>query len=83
MIPYLDETAPDAAIIGAVNTVRREGDKLIGENTDGKGFLCGDAVQTRGVDPKGKLVAGRRWARAARRARLSLNWRWPALRMCW
>jgi shikimate dehydrogenase len=52
VIRHLDETAPDAAIIGAVNTVRREGDKLIGENTDGKGFLCG--VRDAGLDPKGK-----------------------------
>jgi shikimate dehydrogenase len=55
VIQYLDETAPDAAIIGAVNTVRREGDKLIGENTDGKGFLCGVRTDAR-VDPKGKRV---------------------------
>ena len=53
VIPYLDRTAPDAAIIGAVNTVRREGDRLIGENTDGKGFLCGVRADA-GVDPKGK-----------------------------
>jgi shikimate dehydrogenase len=55
VIQYLDETAPDAAIIGAVNTVRREGDKLIGENTDGKGFLSGVRTDA-GVDPKGKRV---------------------------
>jgi shikimate dehydrogenase len=52
---YLDEIAPDAAVIGAVNTVRREGDRLIGENTDGKGFLRGVRVDA-GVDPKGKRV---------------------------
>lgn len=39
VLPLLDEIAPDAALIGAVNTVRRDGDRLIGENTDGKGFL--------------------------------------------
>jgi shikimate dehydrogenase len=53
VMEYLDEIAPDAAVIGAVNTVRREGDRLIGENTDGKGFLRGvksDAV----LDPAGK-----------------------------
>ena len=53
VIPLLDEIAPDAAVIGAVNTVRREGDRLIGENTDGKGFLRGVRVDA-GVDPKGK-----------------------------
>jgi shikimate dehydrogenase len=53
VIPLLDQIAPDAAVIGAVNTVRREGDRLIGENTDGKGFLRGVRVDA-GVDPKGK-----------------------------
>ena len=55
VMQYLDEISPDAAIIGAVNTVRREGDKLIGENTDGKGFLRGLRGDA-GVDPKGKRV---------------------------
>jgi len=39
VLQYLDEIAPSAQVIGAVNTVRREGDRLIGENTDGKGFM--------------------------------------------
>jgi shikimate 5-dehydrogenase len=55
VIDYLDETAPDAAIIGTVNTVRRVGDKLIGENTDDKSFLCGVCTDA-SVDPKGKRV---------------------------
>src|ERR1051325_1519201 len=41
VMPLLDGISPDAAVIGAVNTVRREGARLIGENTDGKGFLRG------------------------------------------
>lgn len=53
VMQYLDEVSPDAAIIGAVNTVRREGDRLIGENTDGKGFLRGMRVDA-GIDPRGK-----------------------------
>lgn len=53
VLQYLDETAPDAAVIGAVNTVRRAGDRLIGENTDGKGFLRGVRVDA-GIDPKGR-----------------------------
>jgi shikimate dehydrogenase len=40
-------------VIGAVNTVRRDGERLIGENTDGKGFLRGVRVDA-GVDPKGR-----------------------------
>lgn len=39
VLEHLDSLAADAAIIGAVNTVRLEGTKLIGENTDGKGFI--------------------------------------------
>src|ERR1700674_5391425 len=53
VMQYLDEIAPDAAVIGAVNTVRREGIRLIGENTDGKGFLRGVRMDA-GMDPKGK-----------------------------
>jgi shikimate dehydrogenase len=55
VLPLLDEISPDAAMIGAVNTVRREGDRLIGENTDGKGFLRGVREEARG-DPKGKRI---------------------------
>jgi len=55
VLPLLDEISRDAAIIGAVNTVRRAGDKLIGENTDGKGFLRGVREEA-GMDPAGKNI---------------------------
>lgn len=55
VIEYLDELAPEARAIGAVNTVRVEGSKKIGENTDGKGFLRG-VRNDAGVDPSGKRV---------------------------
>ncbi len=55
VLPLLDEVSPDAARIGAVNTVRREGKRLIGENTDGKGFLRG-LRQEAGLEPAGKNV---------------------------
>lgn len=55
VIPYLDALSEEARLIGAVNTVRRDGDRLIGENTDGKGFLRGVRADA-GVDPKGKRV---------------------------
>ncbi len=51
----LDEVLAEAALIGAVNTVRRDGDRLIGENTDGKGFLRGIREEA-GMDPAGKRV---------------------------
>ena len=55
VLQYLDEIRPAAAMMGAVNTVVRDGDRLIGENTDGKGFMT--ALAEAGVDPKGKRVA--------------------------
>lgn len=36
---YLDELSEAAGLMGAVNCVYRDGEKLIGENTDGKGFV--------------------------------------------
>ena len=53
VIPHLDELGTSARIIGAVNTVVRDGDRLIGENTDGRGFV--NALQ-QVCDPKGKTV---------------------------
>ena len=55
VIQYLDEVAASAQVIGAVNTVRREGNRLIGENTDGKGFMTALTVDA-GVDPAGKTA---------------------------
>ena len=53
VIQYLDGLGESAALIGAVNcAVMRDG-KLIGENTDGKGFL---QSLTEVRDPNGKSV---------------------------
>jgi shikimate dehydrogenase len=41
VIPLLDELSPEAALIGAVNTVVRRGDRLLGHNTDGAGWSWG------------------------------------------
>jgi shikimate dehydrogenase len=38
VIEHLDELAPEAAELGAVNTVTFEGDRAVGHNTDGTGF---------------------------------------------
>lgn len=53
VIPHLDGLGESASMMGAVNCVVRRGDKFIGENTDGKGFLKSLASVT---DPKGKSV---------------------------
>ncbi|KFF73689.1 shikimate dehydrogenase [Chryseobacterium sp. P1-3] len=53
VIPHLDGLGESAQLIGAVNTVVKSGEKWIGENTDGKGFL--KALRTV-TDPKGKKI---------------------------
>jgi shikimate dehydrogenase len=53
VIEFLDGLGESAAIIGAVNCVVRRDGKLIGENTDGKGFLQSLFEH---VDPAGKTV---------------------------
>ncbi len=53
VLKYVDEIAPDAALIGAVNTVRLDGERLIGENTDGKGFLRSLRKDAK-IDPAGR-----------------------------
>jgi shikimate dehydrogenase len=53
VIQYLDGASEAAALMGAVNCINRDGDRLIGENTDGKGFV----QSLRSVsDPAGKRV---------------------------
>ena len=39
VVPLLDRITPGASISGAVNCIKREGGELVGDNTDGKGFL--------------------------------------------
>ena len=41
VIPHLDGLGDSAALMGAVNCVVRRDGRLIGENTDGKGFVAG------------------------------------------
>lgn len=53
VIPHLDGLGESAAVMGAVNCVVRRGEKFIGENTDGKGFL--KSLET-AIDPRGKSV---------------------------
>ena len=55
VIEHLDALGASAKLIGAVNTVRRDGERLIGENTDGQGFLRGITLDAK-LDPKRKRV---------------------------
>jgi shikimate dehydrogenase len=40
VMAYLDEVAPTARLVGAVNTIVNRGGRLIGYNTDGWGFMA-------------------------------------------
>ena len=55
-LAYLDETTDDARLVGAVNTIRVDGDRLIGHNADTVGLL--DALRNDG----GIMVRGQRAA---------------------
>jgi shikimate dehydrogenase len=48
----VDRLAPDAVALGAVNCVVRDGDALVGHNTDGPGFVDSLRVDE-GIDPSG------------------------------
>jgi shikimate dehydrogenase len=53
VIAHIDGLGESAATIGAVNCVVRRGGRLIGENTDGKGFV--ESLRTL-IDPAGKKL---------------------------
>ena len=53
VLQYLDQLSEAARLIGAVNCVNRIDHNLIGENTDGKGFL--ESLRTV-IEPEGKRV---------------------------
>jgi shikimate dehydrogenase len=50
---YLDEIDPWANSIGAVNTIVKEGSRLVGYNTDAYGFIT-SLREIGGFDPRGK-----------------------------
>ena len=50
-IPFLDEVDKSARLIGAVNTVKNDGGRLVGYNTDGQGF-------TRALHEEGVAISG-------------------------
>ena len=54
LVPLMDELDPDAALIGAVNTVCIRDGRAYGYNTDGEGFLR--ALADEGIDLAGQKV---------------------------
>ena len=55
IIPYLDELSEEARLIGAVNTIEVRQGRLVGHNTDGRGFLR-SLKENAGFSPTGKKV---------------------------
>jgi len=53
VLVYLDDLSKEARLIGAVNTIEVKKGRLIGHNTDGRGFLRA-LMEHGGLDPKGK-----------------------------
>jgi shikimate dehydrogenase len=53
VLAFLDELSEEARLIGAVNTIEVRKGRLIGHNTDGRGFLR-SLRERGGMDPKGK-----------------------------
>ena len=65
VIPYLDELTPVARAIGAVNTIVVQPDgSLLGDSTDGAGFMADLSTQT--ANRKSQIAAGpRHWRRGS------------------
>lgn len=55
VIKHLDEISEEASIIGAVNTIKIVDDRLVGFNTDGRGFTR-SLKEDGKIDPKGKAM---------------------------
>jgi shikimate dehydrogenase len=71
VLPLPDELAPEAEVIGAVNTIHNVGGRLYGYNTDGPGFVS-SLKEEGGCDPAGKRVTILGTGGAARAVALQL-----------
>lgn len=58
VMPLLDSLSEEARAIGAVNTVVREGDRLVGHNTDGPGWSWGFGRALPGADLSRVVLLG-------------------------
>lgn len=54
IIPFLDDLSEEARLIGAVNTIEVKEGRLIGHNTDGRGFLRSLKEQAK-FNPQGEI----------------------------
>ncbi len=58
VIPYLSELSEEAMIIGAVNTIKVSGERLLGYNTDGIGFITSMHEAGQSVSGRSILILG-------------------------
>lgn len=58
VLKYLDEISESARTMGAVNTVYWKNGKLVGENTDGKGFLKSLQDEKISIEGKKAVILG-------------------------
>ena len=54
IMPLLDKVSPESSFIGAANTVVLHNTKLVGHNTDGRGFMR--SLEEEGIEAKDKRV---------------------------
>ncbi len=55
VIPFLDDLSEEAHLIGSVNTIENRDGRLIGHNTDSRGYIR-SLREDAGFEPKGKKV---------------------------
>jgi shikimate dehydrogenase len=55
VVEYLDKVSKEAEQLGAVNAIKLEGERLLGYNTDGQGFITSLRVDAN-TDYKGKTI---------------------------
>lgn len=63
VIPHLDRTTEAAGLIGGVNVIFREGDELVGENTEGKALVESLRGRINPADARIVLLGAGRMAR--------------------
>lgn len=74
VVPFLEEVTEEASLIGSVNTIENKNGRLIGHNTDSRGYIR-SLREDAGFEPKGKkiLVIGAGGAARGIIAGLSMN----------
>lgn len=55
VIPFLDDVSQDASIVGSVNTIENRNGRLIGHNTDSRGYIK-SLREDAGFEPKEKKI---------------------------